>query len=208
MILNNKNKLIIGLITIGIVFFGVVLCFIIQNYHKGEEYKIEQLSATAHDINYVLPYKNKYMGNNSNTVNLFYHLPLSSSNMKFELMSEIYTVQINYNDTLQETGKINLRDTAYVLQGNTDTITEFYETEVQKSLIYNSTAAFALIDNLEGVIYNFSDITYKISRSDIEEHYSDFNNILTEANWKEYVQTPLEDDLYIERTVKNILIEQ
>jgi hypothetical protein len=103
-------------------------------------------------------------------------------------------------------GKANLKDTPHVMEGIAEVIDKFYKTNVYKSLIYNSTAAFALIDNLEVVIYHFSDITYRVNRSDVEALYSDFDNILNETNWKEYVQSPLNNDKYIEAT-KNILIK-
>jgi len=205
--MKNRNKLIIALLSIGVIALGIMIFIISHNNTGKQNYLIAQLDATTADLNYILPFKNKYMGNNSNTCNLFYHLPLSGSNIKFELFPDTFTVQINFDDTVRQLGKTNLKDTPHVLEGYADTIDTFYKTNVYKSLIYNSTAAFALIDNLEVIIYHFSDVTYKVNRSDVESLYSDFDNILNETNWKEYVQAPLKDGKYIEKSAKDILIE-
>ena len=204
--MKTRNKLILGLLFIGVISFSIMLVILSQNNTKKKQYINAQLQAEISDINYILPYRNKYMGNSSNMINLFYHLPLSASKMKFELFPDTFTVQINFEDTARVVGKTNLKDTPHAMEGIAEVIDKFYKDNVYKSLIYNSTAAFALIDNLESIIYHFSDITYRVNRADVEALYSDFENILKEANWKEHVQTPLKNDKYID-TTKSILIE-
>jgi hypothetical protein len=204
--MKNRNKLILGLLFIGVISFSIMLFIISQNNTKKKQYINAQFQAETSDVNYILPYKNKYMGNSSNVSNLFYHLPLSGSRMKFELFPDTFTVKINFEDTVRVVGKTNLKDTPHAMEGIVEVVDKFYKTNVYKSLIYNSTAAFALIDNLEALIYHFSDITYRVNRSDVVALYSDFDNILNETNWKEYVQTPLKNDKYIE-AAKSILIE-
>jgi len=205
---NKKNKLIIGLVTLGILVFGVTLFFVIQSNGKVEQYKAEQLEATTHDINYVLPYKNEYMGNNSNTVNLFYHLPLTTSDMKFELFPDTLTVQIDYSNTLLHVGKESMSHKQYAASGLADELNTIYKNEVEKSIIYNSTAAFALIDNLEYIVYHFSDVSYKVSRTDIKALYSNFDTILNETNWKDNVQSKLKEKSYIADVASRVLIQQ
>lgn len=206
--MKNKNKLIAGLIIIGIVFFCIVMSVVIKNNENGEQYKTEQLEATTADINYIIEYKNKYMGNNSNTINLFYHLPLSTSNMTFELFPDDLTVQINFQDTLLIVGKESMSHKQYAANGLADELSRIYRNNVEKSMIYNSTAAFALIDNLEHITYHFSDISYTVDRADVESLYSDFGTILNVTNWKNEVQDKLKDSAYVSDSAKKVLIEK
>jgi hypothetical protein len=203
--MNNRNKLIIALLSAGMIVFSVMIAMMSKHDAEKQDYLNAQLNPTTADLNYILPYKNKYMGNNANTCNLFYHLPLSGSDMKFELSPENFTLQIDFNGTVSQAGKTNLKGTPYGLEDNAETINRYYTTSVQKSLIYNSTAAFALIDNLEVIIYHFSDASYKVKRSDVEALYPDFNQILNEKYWKEHVQSPLQDEKYIKELAKDIL---
>ncbi len=206
--MKNKNKLIIGLLMAGIALFSIVQFVIVPQYNaKEEQYLSAQLEATTHDINYILPYKNEYMGNNSNTINLFWHLPLATSEMKFQLVSDSFTVQIDYQDILLNVGNESMSHKSFAAFGSTDELNEIYENEVKKSLIYNSTAAFALIDNLEYIIYRFSDVSYKVGREEIEALYIDFASILNETNWKNEVQNNLKDNSYVADIAKEILNE-
>jgi len=205
--MKNKNTLIIVLLIVGITLFSIVQFIIVPKYNTKEQYLSEQFEATTHDINYILPYKNDYMGNNSNTINLFWHLPLATSKMNFELFSDILTVQVNYQDTLLNVGKESMHRKSFAAYGSADELNQIYENEVKKSLIYNSTSAFALIDNLEYIIYHFSDVSYKVSREEIEALYNDFNNILNETNWKHEVQNSLNDSSHVADIAKKILNE-
>ncbi len=207
--MKNKNKLIIGLLIVGIALFSIVQFVAVPKYNaKEKRYISEQLDATTHDINYILPYKNEYMGNNSNTVNLFWHLPLATSEIKFQLFPDSFTVQIDYQDILLNIGKESMSHKAFSAFGSTDELNKIYENEVKKSLIYNSTAAFALIGNLKNIKFLFSDVAYEVRREDVEALYDDFDNILNETNWKNEVQNSLTDSAYVTAAAKEILIKQ
>lgn len=206
--MKNKNRLIIGLLIVGIALFSIVQFVIVPQYNaKAEQYLSEQLEATTHDINYILPYKNEYMGNNSNMANLFLHLPLATSKMKFQLFPDSFTIQVDYEDTLLNVGKESAAHKSLAASGSKDELNQIYENEVEKSLIYNSTAAFALIDNLEHIIYHFSDVSYKVDRDEVEVLYNEFAKILNEANWKSEVQNPLKDSGHVADIAKEILSE-
>lgn len=182
-----RNFIIISLLFVGIVLFGVVQFVIIpHNNAEREKYILQQQEPTTHDLKSILKYKNRYMGNASNIINLFHNLPLSKVGMKFQLFPEKLTLEVSYQDTVLNIG----------------------EEKVEVSLIYNSVAAFALVDNLEAIDYNFPDESYKVKREDVEKAYSYFNDILKENIWENTVQGRLKDKKQVDDLVDKVLIKQ
>jgi hypothetical protein len=185
--MKNRNRIIIALLIIGTAMFGIVQFIVIP--HSNEEkqkYTAAQLEPTTHDLSRILDYKSNYMGDASNFINLFHHLPLSDVNMDFQMFPNDYTAEVNYKNSIQNIG----------------------QEKVEKSLIYNSTAVFALIGNLKSIVYHFSGASYKVSRTDIEKLYDGIGNILEEPNWKNKVQSKLNDHEYVLQTAKKVLIMQ
>ncbi len=181
--MKNKNRLIISLLTIGIALFAVVQFVVIpHNQTEQQKYLSAQQEPATHDLNTVLKYKNKYMGNASNDANLFNHLPLSTTGMNFQLFSDKLDLEVNYKDTVWNIG----------------------EEKVKRSLLYNSTAAFALIDNLQVIDYNFLDTSYQVKRNDIEALYSNFPDILNSKKWDSLVRVKMNDSQYVDNTFKKI----
>ena len=180
-----RDKIIVCLAIMGIVLFGLVQGVIIpRNDRKNVQYMAQQQNPTTHDLNSILKYKNKYMGNSSNIINLFHNLPLNNVPMSFELLPDKLRLEVNYKDTIEN---IN-------------------ENKAKKALIYNSTVAFALIDNLEGINYNFTGLTYKVSRSDVEKWYGQkLSDLLKSEEWKSKVQDKLEENEYVNGFTKAVL---
>jgi len=180
-----RNKIIVCLAIMGIFLFGLVQGVIIpRNERKNAQYMAKQQNPTTHDLNSILKYKNKYMGNSSNIINLFYNLPLNNIPMSFELFPDKLRLEVNYKDTVES---IN-------------------ENKAKKALIYNSTVAFALIDNLEGINYNFTGLTYKVSRSDVEKWYGqNLSDLLKSEEWKSKVQDKLKENEYVNGFIKAVL---
>jgi len=177
--MKNRNRWIVGLLVMGIALFAVVQFFEIPHRQaEQQQYLIAQQEPATHDLNTILKYKSKYMGNASNDANLFYHLPMSNTGMNFQLFSEKLALEVNYKDTIWNIG----------------------EKKVKRSLLYNSTAAFALIDNLQEVDYNFPGTSYRVKRTDIEELYSNFADILQTNQWKTSVQAKMDDTQYVDET--------
>lgn len=177
--MKNRNGIIIGLLVIGVALFIAVQFIIIpHNNSEQNKYFAAQKEPATHDLSSILEYKNKYMENASNISNLFHHLPLSNVGMNFELFPDNLEIEVNYKDTVWNIG----------------------EERVKSSLLYNSTAAFALIDNLKIIDYNFSGTSYQVKRADIESLYSNFNKILEKENWSNYVQSKMNDLQYVEDT--------
>lgn len=108
-------------------------------------------------IRQIIRYQSNYIGDNSNTGNLFNALPVSEHGYVFEIDSENCGVTIDYHTT--------------DWYGNEDLYTE-------KGLIYNSFSAFALIRNLGYIRYNFSGISYVITREKVEQNYPEYRQVV------------------------------
>ena len=154
----------IGLVVgIALVLLLGVVYVLSNNQKQVEKVDMEQLSVETHNFKKVLAYENEYMGNNSNITNLFNNLPLSNYRDLVELKPDTHTFVVNYNTSGDE-----------------------------KMVIYNATAAFVLIQNLEVVDMRFSDQSYVITRENVERWFSDdFDRLIDPAVFKEKVQNPL-----------------
>ncbi|MGE8203303.1 DUF4825 domain-containing protein [Heyndrickxia sp. NPDC080065] len=184
--MKTRNRIIIGLVVIGIILYGVVNYWIVpQQNVRADKYLEEQKEPTTHDIKSILKFKNKYMGNAGNLINLFNHLPLSNVGTTFQLYSDDLALEVNYKETVWNIGEV----------------------KVNQSLIYNSTAAFALIDNLQAIIYNFPGTSYKVKRTDVEKLYSNFGEILKEDHWNKEVQNKLNDSEFV-TSAEKVLVKQ
>lgn len=197
-IMRKRNIIIAILLTVGIIMFTTVQGVIIpRNEQRHQEYLKAQLEPATHDFTRILPYKSKYMGDASNIINLFYKLPLSQYGVSFQLYPMTLSAQINYKADIKTIG----------------------QSKTEKAMIYNATAAFALIDNLEAVNFTFpesetiagtnvtaSATKYKITRSDLEKWYGFKASVLADPiRWKRKVQTPLKDQTYLKKASLNLL---
>ena len=155
--------------TIGLVV-GIALVLLIgvfyvlsNNQKQVEKEDVKQLSVETHNFNKVLAYENDYMGNNSNITNLFNKLPLSNYKYTVELEPDTFTAAINYNRSSDE-----------------------------KAVIYNTTAAFVLIKNLEVIDMRFSDRSYVMTRENVEQWFGDdFERLIDPSIFKDKVQNAL-----------------
>jgi hypothetical protein len=210
--MKNRNRIISALFIIGVILYLAVQGIIIPgNAKKQEEYKLAQLDATTQDLKCILVFKSPYMGDASNDINLFYNLPLSINNMTFHIIPEEFTLEVNYKEELIKVGKIsrgNRKVTTDKSSGNSaGEDTQNDRKEVYKDLIYNSTAAFALIDNLDKINYNFTDVTYSVTRESIEKLYDlPLTDLLSKEHWKAKVQNQLKDSEFIDKSIKNTFI--
>lgn len=206
--MRRKNKQILLLLCIGVILTVVVTMIGMKQDQEKKAYSKAQFDATTSDMDYITPYRNPYMGNASNIINMFYHLPLGGNSMKFHIFSDKLTVQVTYESTLLQAGETNLKNESDDTKESKNITDNGCVKEVKKSLIYNSTAAFALIGNLHTIEYVFSDVSYQVDRSDIEGVYTDFEDILNKNNWKTKVQKPLEKEDYINDIADRILIKK
>ena len=142
-------------------------------------------------IDNIIKYKNKYIGNNSNTGNLIYNLPLSEYGYTIQIDSDNLGVIINYHVT------------DWYINAN------YY---LEKSLIYNSVSIFSLIDNVEYIKYNFSGKTYEVTKDQIEKIYPNYKDItkdgLNKDNFNKYLESKINDDEFINYVFKKIFIDE
>ena len=184
--MSRKGKWIIILLVLGVVMFSIVQFIVIPKQNAAaEQYIIDQQRPLTHDLDYIIKYKHPYMGSAGNIIGLFYHLPMNVER-DYELFSERLALRINYHQTVSEIG----------------------ETIVHESLIYNSTAAFALVGNLEEIEYNFQGRFFIVKRENVEKLYQDFEQLITDKDiWNEKVRDPLGRKVYIEESLATILNE-
>ncbi len=137
-------------------------------------------------IDNIIKYKNKYIGNNSNIGNLISDLPLAEYGYVFEIDSEKCGLTIDYNTT------------------------DWYNNEnmyIEQALVYISVSAFALIENLEYITFNFSGSSYSVTRQAIEENYPNYSDILNDSTvdtekFQQYVEQKMNDRVFVSNIIK------
>lgn len=152
-------------IIVGIVLILLIGVFYVLNSNQKQvkQGDMNQLHVETHNFQKVLAYENDYMGNASNSNNLFNNLPLSNHKRTIELNSDTFTFIINYDAKSDE-----------------------------KVVIYNATAAFVLIKNLEKVDMHFSDQSFEITRDNVEEWFGgNLATLIAPTVFKKKVQEPL-----------------
>lgn len=176
--MKTRNTIIICLALIGTIMFGVIQFVIVpDNNRKLAKYIVEQQNPTTHDLNSILKFKSKYMGDASNIFNLFAALPLNNFKAEYQLYPDKLKVELNYNVSRESIGE---------------------DITLAKALIYNSIAAFALIDNLEIINYNFGDSKFYVFRADVKRWYGkDPKELLNKNEWKNNVQGKLKNRQYV-----------
>jgi len=169
--MGKKNKIIIGLMALAAVLFCIIqFCIIPANQNKQAEYAKNQTDALTHDISAIDDYKNPYVGDASNTFNLFRALPLNNISMKFQINSEDCSLTVSYLDTVWNVG----------------------EEKVHRDLVYNSVAAMAAIDNLTAITYEFSGDSFSFNRKQLETVLgSPLSELLDKDVWNEKVQSQM-----------------
>lgn len=175
--IKTRNRLIIGLFLVGLAFYGVIEGVILpQREAAQEQYRLEQRDPLTHDLDSILKFKSAYMGDASNLINLFCTLPLNHIAMSFQMDSERFLVEVHYQDNAANVG----------------------DTQVRRAMLYDATAAFALVDNLQHINFVFLDETFTITRDAVSGFYSEpLPRLLKKNVWKEKVQAPLAADDYV-----------
>ncbi|WP_020618554.1 DUF4825 domain-containing protein [Paenibacillus daejeonensis] len=173
--MKKRTWIIISLLVIAVsLFIFVEGVYIPDQEAQREQYQAEQLNPLTHHLDEVLPYQHPYMGNAGNLSNLFFHLPLQDLSFTFQLYPDELTAALIFDTSAAQVDQLHL----------------------QRSLIYNSTAAFALIDNLETLRYTFSDDTYIVERSAVVRQYGELSALLEPQIWQATVQDPLKNSAH------------
>lgn len=179
--MNKKNIWILILLIIGIS--GIVA---VEGYAKPKvreqeaRYAAEQQNPYTHDISRTLQFKSKYMGDAGNLMNLNNSLPFNELNRTYQLYPDELTAELKFPTS-----------SVYVDAA-----------KLKEMLVYNTTANFAMIDNLQVLRLTFEDITFTIHRKAVEEWYGGEDSLRplqNEKQWHEVVQTKMKDNAYIEQ---------
>lgn len=185
--MSKKNWLIVTLLLIGVAGMAALEGFIKpQADEQAVQYEAEQNDPLTHDIRNSLSFASPYMGNAGNLINLNASLPMRDIERTFQLYPEELTAELRF------------RARAGDLQ----------EEKLKQLLVYNSTANFAMIDNLEKLILAFEDQTFTIRRDEVE---SWFGNQVTLASlrdagtWEKEVQSRLDDMKFVGDYVENLV---
>ena len=138
-------------------------------------------------IDNIIKYKNKYLGNNSNTGNLINKLPLSEYGYVFEIDSSKLELKIDYHTT-----DWYIKENLYL----------------EKSLLYNAVSIFSLIENVDKITFNFSGNSYKAYRKQIEETYPNYNDIIESGinkdNFNKDLEKKMNDNDFVETIFNKI----
>lgn len=184
----SRSKIAAGLIAGSILLLLVVQVGTMPRTSEANEKDVSNIQDPfTEDFESISGYRNKYMGNASNLAGLFYQLPLRDLDMSFKLYPEEFTAEVSYKAAASEV----------------DTHT------LDRALIYNTTAAFALIENLEALVLNFEGTSFKLFRSDVEQWYGVELEELAEASaWRDRVQGRLKDEAYVQECLKAIVAHE
>lgn len=182
--MKNRNRIIIALALVAVALLAAVeLVYLPQQRQAQENYRMAQQEPVTHDLAAILPYQSKYMGDAPNNINLFHALPLNQYLNGFEQNPALFELTVNYSKSTGEVGTQKL----------------------EKAVIYNSTAAFALIGNLQVLKYHFNDQTYTVTRSGVQGAVAENPaGLLTKSVWKTNLQDKLQDDGYVQKTFQKI----
>lgn len=154
-----------------------------QDKYDSDTLPVTPFNREKSGIDNIIKYKNKYIGNNSNTGNLLSDLPLSEYGFVFEIDSSNCGLTVDYHTTA------------------------WYQNEnqyISKALIYNSISIFLLIDNVNDITFNFSGESYRIEKTTVEEKYPNYSEVLLDGEidkdrFNEYVEDKMNDDPFVEK---------
>lgn len=170
--MDRRRITMLFLLIIGIGLFVWIQFFEVPKKVRLGEEKMQQDPET-HVYEKVTQYASPYMGDASNLGNLLNELPLNEYKGIIELDSESLSLLVHYNIHSTE-----------------------IERQAKQGVIYNSTAVFALVDNLQLMNMQFKDRTYTVSRDRVEKWFGttlvDFKD---PEIFQEKVQSQLTEDI-------------
>jgi len=167
----DKRRMLIGLIVLLAIPLYIWIAYVeIPAKSKVGEEKLQQ-DPLQHDFSQVLQYDNPYMGNASNVGNLFQSLPLNDYKGTFEMDSDRFSLVMNYDVNAGE------------LEG-----------KAEDAFLYNSTAAFLLIHNLDQIEMKFLDTSFITTRNRVENWFgSEWEHLKDPEEFKKQVQQKLKN---------------
>ncbi len=185
--MSKKNWLIVALLLIGVVGIAALEGFIKPKAdEQAVQYEAEQNDPLTHDIRNSLSFASPYMGDAGNLINLNASLPMRDIERTFQLYPEELTAEIRFQARAGD----------------------LQEEKLKQLLVYNSTANFAMIDNLEKLIFAFEDQTFTIRRDEVESWYGNqvtLASLRDARTWEKEVQSRLDDMKFVGDYIENLV---
>ncbi len=153
-------------------------------------YAIAKLSPFTADRQALSCFANEHMGVQPNATGLFDQLPLAGAERAFWFHSSHYSIHIDFMKGTRVCAAQNLRlrldEEAYnTLQSSPD-FAAACTTELCQALVFDSAVAFALLDDLDMMIYSFGDHDYAIGRAALGQYTGwSFASLLEEKSWQQ-----------------------
>ena len=169
--MDKQKVLLIVVVLIGVPLFIWIQFFEVPNKVKIGEEKMQQ-DPTTHQFEKVQQYEQKYMGDASNIGQLFEALPLGNYKGTFEMEPEDFFLNMNYLST-----------------------SEIPKEKIKQAVLYNTTATFVLINNLEEIEMSFDDESYVVRKENVVEW---FGEPITELKNPQAFMEKIQDQLLIE----------
>ncbi|GMA51514.1 hypothetical protein GCM10025857_28710 [Alicyclobacillus contaminans] len=172
-----RNLVIILLLAIG-VFAFVIVEFSVKPIIRARQqaYLAAQENPLTHDVQGVLQYRNAYMGNASNDAHLNANLPLGRFIQTYELHPNQLELVIHYR------------------RPDLSMTSSFFKA----ALLYDATANFALIGNLQAITFDFPAQAFHATRDAVQRWYGlNPSTLASGSTWKTQVQRRLGDEAYV-----------
>jgi len=143
----NKKQILILMIV-----FTTVIILNLLNLDSGET----KLNKSIDNLTYY--YQDTYVGDNSSVGGILYELPLGGyvESFSLETRDKPYSITVNYGDE--------------------KSVEELTSNELSKVIEYNSTALFALVKNVDKLIFNINnevEMNYIKTRIEVQSNYTE-----------------------------------
>ncbi len=173
----KRNMVIIILLIIGVItLFFVEFEYKAKIHRQQQQYEAAQLNPQTNDFANIVKFENPYMGSNSNDANLNANLPLADVPHTFVIYPTTRELAIRYTKSVQDIG-LNI---------------------VKSSLVYNATANFTLIDNLNAITFVFPRTSYHVTRAQVQSWYGEApSKLANQSSWNQDVQSKLSVSKYV-----------
>lgn len=170
--MSKRRLMMILVVIIGVPLFIWIQFFEVPNKVRIGEEKMQQDPET-HVFEKVLSFEHAYMGDASNINELFSALPLNEYKGTLEMDPDTFSLVVNYRSAVEE-----------------------MEKQAKQAIIYNTTAGFTLIDNLETIDMKFEDKSYIVTRDYVEKWFGTTLIDFKEPEvFKQKVQDHLTEDI-------------
>lgn len=170
----RRNRIIVLLLTIGIVGFGIVIG-IKGQMTRQRRYQAAQMNPLTNDAARLVPFKNAYVGDAANDYNLSTQLPLGAVPHTIAIDPAQRSLEIRYQ---QSVGTLGIQT-------------------LESSLVYNATANFALIGNLNSLTFVFPGTSFHTTRVKLQSWYGGVPTLSSRSSWNRKVQQKLSHPRYV-----------